>query len=199
MAGEPVLKMRVAYRSPGKGGRFEPVRSVSIMSGEAKRIVFRASAGMAEAIREIAGDAGHGSASEVIRTAVAVAYFSWCEVGRKRFLRNGDGRQAAVSFPSEGPPEERLDHVVQLRCDERLSSYLRQLRADGFGATPTSVIRRSVGLYAYLLRCRDDRWGCGYFDDHGDFTLLPVASLILPHRRRQGSNRPSAASGQRST
>lgn len=147
-----------------------------------KRINFRAGAEMTEMMKAIATTAEHASTSDVIRTAVAVAYLSWCEYGNKLVLKHRDGRQIGLGFPEPSKFDTKLDQIIQVRSDGALSKYLHALAESGFAGSVTEIIRRSLGLYRSLLQCREEGWDCGYMTEAGDFTIIPILSFIRPHR-----------------
>lgn len=159
-----------------------------------ERINFRANTDIAKMISAIADTADHASVSDLIRTAVTIAYLCWCEYRGNLLLRNHDGRELQLSFPERDIPDGKLGHIIQVRFDVVFSSHLHTLAASGFASTPTEVIRRSLSLYRLLLQRRDDGWDCIYVDEAGHFTLVPILTLIRPHSRsphpRKDPNRP---------
>lgn len=148
----------------------------------AKRINFRAGAEISAMMKAIATTAEHASTSDMIRTAVAVAYLSWCEYSNKLVLKHRDGQQIGLGFPEPSKFDTKLNQIIQVRSDDALSKYLHELAGSGFAGSATEIIRRSLGLYRFLLQCREEGWDCGYMTEAGYFTLIPILSLIRPHR-----------------
>src|ERR1019366_676005 len=128
----------------------------------AKRITFRAGSEMAEMIKDIATSSQHASTSDLIRTAIAVAYLSWCEYSTKLVLKHRDGRQKGLDFPEPPKVDTNLDQIIHVRSDEALLKYLNELLRSGFAGNATAIIRRSLSQYRFMLQCREAGWDCGY-------------------------------------
>lgn len=129
---------------------------------------------MSEAIRAIARTARHGAVTDVIRTAIAAAHLWGCEYGTNLFLRNREGQQRELSIPVQHKPDAGLDYIIQIRCEMTTLRYIDELAANGFGGTPSDIIRRSLSFYRFLLQCREDGWDCVYVDEAGQFTKIQL-------------------------
>jgi hypothetical protein len=70
-----------------------------------ERINFRANTDITKMISAIADTADHASVSDLIRTAVTIAYLCWCEYRGNLLLRNHDGHELQLSFPERDKPD----------------------------------------------------------------------------------------------
>jgi hypothetical protein len=159
-----------------------------------KQINFRLNDTTKDLIGRLCEYEGHSVKSAVVRNAVTVAQLAWCAYGRKLVLRNGNGDESVFAIPD---PETTRDNcwTLQVRTSSE-TAFLRDmdsLNKSDFGVTDTEIIRRSLTLYEALLSRAAAGWECGYVNSSGQFTLLPVLTLIRRPERPSPLRDPSRA------